>query len=55
MKEELVILAAKLIGDDTPRNYSEFGEHMIVKQENNYVEDAVARFLKAESLAQRLS
>jgi len=50
-QEELVILVAQLIGDDMIRNYSEFGEHMTVKQANNYVEDVVARFLEAGSLA----
>lgn len=50
-QEELVILAAQLIGDDLLKNYSDIGKHMTVKQANSYVEDAVVRFLEAGRLA----
>uniref|UniRef100_A0A0D6R545 Non-specific phospholipase C1 n=1 Tax=Araucaria cunninghamii TaxID=56994 RepID=A0A0D6R545_ARACU len=50
-QEELVLLASQLNGDSLLKSYPDLGKTMTVKQANNYVQDAVARFLEAGRVA----
>ncbi|KAL3678449.1 hypothetical protein R1sor_021405 [Riccia sorocarpa] len=45
-QQELVLLASQLNGDHVLRDYPTLGKKMTVKQGNDYVNDAVARFIR---------
>ncbi|KAL3686253.1 hypothetical protein R1sor_004275 [Riccia sorocarpa] len=45
-QQELVLLASQLNGDHVLRDYPSLGKKMTVKQGNDYVNDAVARFIR---------
>ncbi|KAJ6964776.1 hypothetical protein NC652_002875 [Populus alba x Populus x berolinensis] len=54
-QQELLQLAAVLKGEDTLTSYLEkIGKEMTVKQGNDYMEDAVKRFLEAGLHASRM-
>ena len=50
---ELIQLASQLNGDHVLKNYADIGRKMSVREANEYVDDAVNRFLEAGSAALR--